>query len=130
MYLKLNDVGCNERAMEKVHRVLNNKDVKNIKFAFKSTGKLNLGMSKLIKEAVENCDVCNRNSRSRLKPNGTIPRASDFNSVVTLDLEEMENEYVLWMVCAFTRMIKGVVLKDKREESIMKGLYSEWCLNY
>ena len=39
IYIKLNDVGCNKRAMEKVYRVFDYKGVKNMEFAFRSAGK-------------------------------------------------------------------------------------------
>ena len=59
-----------------------------------------------------------------------IPRASDFNAMVTLDLKEFGKDYIFWMVCAFTKMIKEVVVKDKKAESIMEGLHRGWYLNY
>ena len=34
------------------------------------------------------------------------------------------------MVLAFTRMIKGIVLKDKTAKSVIKGLHRELCMNY
>ena len=43
MYVKFNDGGVNKRAMEKVHRVLNHKSVRNMEFVFRSTGKLKPG---------------------------------------------------------------------------------------
>ena len=61
---------------------------------------------------MEECDECKRNTRSRSRPTVAMPGASNFNSIVTLDLKEIGNKYVLWMVCEFTRMMKGVVLKD------------------
>ena len=32
------------------------------------------------------------------------------------------------MVCALTRFIKGIVIKDKNPETIIKGIHEEWCL--
>ena len=49
-----------------------------------------------------------------------IPRATDFNSIVTLDLKEMGKKHILWMVDAFSRMLAGVVLKDKKAEKILE----------
>ena len=74
--MQQNDVGLNKRVMEKVHRVLNYKSAGNMEFAFRSVGKLEPGMVKLIKTVVEECDICKRNSRSRSKPTVAIPRAS------------------------------------------------------
>ena len=54
-----------------------------------------------------------------------IPRASDFNAVVTFDLKESGKVYVLWMVCVFTKMIKGMVMRDKKAETLIEILQSE-----
>ena len=34
----------------------------------------------------------------------------------------MGNKYILWMVDAFSRMLAGVVLKDKKAETILEKL--------
>ena len=54
-----------------------------------------------------------------------IPRASDFNTVATFDLKEFGKLYVLWMVCVFTKMIKGMVMKDKKAETLIESFQSE-----
>ena len=33
--------------------------------------------------------------------------------MVTIDLKDFENVNILWMVCGFTRPIKGIILKEK-----------------
>ena len=33
------------------------------------------------------------------------------------------------MMCAFTRPIKGVVIKDKNPETIIRGILEAWCLD-
>ena len=72
---------------------------------------------------VENCDICKKNGRSKPGPSVAIPRATDFNSVVAIDLKEFGKEIILWMVCGFTRFIKGIVLKNKSSNSVLKGLH-------
>ena len=47
-----------------------------------------------------------------------------------LDLKELGNTIVLWMVCAFSKLIKEVVLKDETADSVTKGLNGGWCMNY
>ena len=34
------------------------------------------------------------------------------------------------MICGFTRFIKGIVLKNKLPENIIKGLHNGWCKNF
>ena len=101
-----------------------------MEFAFRNAGRLDSQISKMEKEVVEGCNICQKNARSRSKPSVAIPRATDFNSIVTLDLKEMGKKYILWMVDAFSRMLAGVVLKDKKAETILEKLEMEWCLRY
>ena len=50
--------------------------------------------------------------------------------LVTFDFKEMGRVFILWMVCAYTKMIKGVVIKDKKAVMIMQSLHNGWCLTY
>jgi hypothetical protein len=84
---------------------------------------------KLIDDVVEKCEICKRNSRSKSKPSVAIPRASDFNSVVSVDLKAMGEKHILWMICSFTKFMKGLVVKDKTAETILKGLHGSWCMD-
>ena len=70
------------------------------------------------------------NGCSTSKPTVAIPKATDFNSTVSLALKIVGDKYILWMVYACTRLIQGRVLNDKNPESIIKALYREWCLPY
>ena len=90
-----------------------------MKFAFRNAGRFNAQICKMIKEAVESCHIWQKNGRSRSKPSVAIPRATDFNSIVTLDLKEMGKKYILWMVDVFSRMLAGAVIKDKKAETIL-----------
>ena len=80
----------------------------------------------MIKGAEENCNICQKNGRSRSKPSVTIPRATDFNSIVTLDLNEMGKIFISWMVDAFSRTLLGAVMKDKKAETILEKLELMW----
>ena len=42
----------------------------------------------------------------------------------------MDNRYILWIGCVFTRMIIGVVLKDKKAETILKRFEFECCIRF
>ena len=97
-----------------------------MEFAFRNAGRLDAEVSKMIKETVENCSICQKNGRSRSKPSVAIPRATDFNSIVTLDLKEMGKSYILWMVDAFSRTLFGAVMKDKKAETILEKLELVW----
>ena len=129
-YIEKNGIGANKKEIEKLDRVFNHKGIRNMEFAFRNAGMLDSQTSTLIKEVVEGCSVCQKNTRSRSKPSVAIPRATDFNSIVTLDLKQMGDKHILWMVDAFSRMIAGAVVKDKKAETILQKVETEWCLRY
>ena len=64
MYIENNDIGTNKKSIEKLQRVLNYKGVKNMEFAFRNARRLDTQLSKLIKKVVEECSICQKNSRS------------------------------------------------------------------
>ena len=75
---------------------------------------------KWIDGVLRTCKICKRNKKSNPKPSVAIPRATDFNSIVAVDLKIVVNENILWMVCAHKRFIKGIVIKDKNPETIIR----------
>ncbi len=64
-YIGKNGVRANKKEIEKLHRVLNHKGVRNLEFAFRNAGRLDSQTSKLIKEVVEGCNICQKNTRLR-----------------------------------------------------------------
>ena len=72
---------------------------------------------------MDKCEICKKNGHSKSKPTVAIPKATDFNSTVSIDLKIVGDKYILWMVCTCTRFIQGRVLKDKNPEIIVKVLH-------
>ena len=72
-------------------------------YAYRNAGKLNAETRKVIDEVVEKCEICKVNRKSKSKPAVVIPKATEFNSIVAIDLKEIGDKYVLWMVCACTK---------------------------
>ena len=58
-----------------------------------------------------------------------IPRATDFNSIVSFDLKSIGNKYILWMICTFTKFIKATVVNNKNPGTIIKALHRSWCMD-
>merc|ERR1711905_36468 len=115
-------------AVRDIHRKLNHKSKEQMLYAFRNANKLDPETRRNIEKVLEVCEICKKNKRSASKPAVAIPRATDFNSVVSLDLKSMAGKHILWMVCTFTKFIKGAVLKDKTPESIINALHQGWCM--
>ena len=85
----------NKNAVRKVNNILNHKSKEHMYYAYRNAGKLSTKVRKLIDRVVENSEVCKKNSRSKSKPFVAISRATNFNSIVAVDLKMMEDKYIL-----------------------------------
>ena len=59
-----------------------------------------------------------------------VPRAASFNEIVTLDLKQFGNKYVLWCIDAFTRFVQGKLLNNKKAETIVNAVNESWNLAF
>merc|ERR1712237_112131 len=116
-------------AVRRIHNKLNHKSKEQMLYAFQNAGKLDKTTRENIEKVLNDCDICKKNSRSKSKPSVVIPRATDFNSIVSIDLKSIGKKYILWMICTFTKFIKGVVVNDKNPETIIKALHNAWCMD-
>ena len=102
-----------DQAIKKIHKTLNHKSKEQMIYAYRNAGKLDEETRKKINEVVEKCEICKKNSKSKSKPAVVISKATEFKSIVAIDLKIVGDKYILWMICACTRFIQGRVLNDK-----------------
>ena len=71
------------------------------------------------------CKTCKLFSPTPPRPVVSLPAASDFNEVLTLDLKEVKVEsykYIFHMIDGFTRLTVSVFLRNKKPETIVHHL--------
>ena len=73
----------------------------------------------VIHRVVNDCKVCQKFSKSVARLRVTLPKATSFNEVVTLDLKEFCSKYVLWMIDSFSRFMQGKLLSNKKADTII-----------
>ena len=95
-----------DKAIQKIHKILNHKSKEQMHYAYRNAGKLNEETRKNIDEVVDKCEICKKNGCSKSIPTIAISKATDFNSSVSIDLRIIGDKYILWMVDACTRFIK------------------------
>jgi len=113
-------------AVSKIHTVLNHKLKEQMLYAFRNAGKLDGKTRHLIEEVIKKCEICKKNACSKSKPSVAISRATDFNFIVSFDLKSIGDKHILWMICTFTKFIKGIVVKNKNSDTIIKALHGSW----
>ena len=120
-----NDNVTSYKGIRKVHEVHGHKSVDNLMHAYKTADLLTPSLKKTVKRVVDDCKTCQKYKKSVPRPQSTLPKASNFNQIVTLDLKEMDGKYILWIICSsFSRFIQGVLIPNKNAETacISNGL--------
>ena len=99
---------------------------------FQPAGKLK-GKKRLVLEFLEQCEVCRKYRKTPARPKVGLPKAKDFNDVVSLDLKIFKKAGkkeigILYIHDEFSKLIKGKVINDKQSDTIVKGIESKWII--
>ena len=86
-------------------------------------------LQKIIDRVIKDCKVCQKFKMTVARIRVTLPKASPFNEVVTLDLKEFGIKHLLWMIDRFSRFMVGKLLTNKKAEMIINALMDHWCMN-
>ena len=118
------------KSVRKVHERLNHKSKDNLAHAYSNADMLTKELKETIQKVVDQCKVCQKYWKSMPRPVVTLPKCNDFNQIVTLDLKSWGSKYILWMICSFTRFIKGAVLPNKEAETVISAVVLNWNCNF
>merc|ERR1712002_770444 len=118
------------KAIKKVHEVTNHKSAEQLLKHYRRANLIGPNTVKLIKQVVKDYKICQKFGRSMVKPKIALPNASSFNEIVTLDLKQFGNKYVLWCIDSFTRFIQGKLLKNKKAETVLNAINECWNLPF
>ena len=93
-------------------------------FVFKHHRGCNREMYKL---PTETCSV--------IQTTHTLPKAMDFNEIISVDLKELHPEYrkdgykyILYIIDKFSKYMKGVLVKEKEAETVVTAVYRHWVI--
>merc|ERR1712002_1394481 len=118
------------KAIKKVHEVNNHKSAEQLIKHYKTANLIGPNTIKTIKEVVQDCRICQKFSKSMVKPKIALPVATSFNEIVTLDLKQFRDKYVLWCVDSCTRFIQGKMLLDKQADTVINAINDCWNLPF
>ena len=117
----------NHDFLTKFHKGSGHKSEKNMMHSLSQANVVTPETRKVVKNVVSSCQECKLFGRSFPKPKTTLPKVCDTNQIITWDLKEWGQKYIMWMIDSFSRFAKGVVISNKKKETILKVLYYEWC---
>ena len=94
-----------ENAVKKIYKILNHKSKEQMYYAYRNAGKRDTEVKKIIDNVVKKCEICKKNICSRSRSSVAVPRVTDFNSVVAIDLKVVGDKNISWMIYGFTKFI-------------------------
>ena len=90
---------------------------------------MNPELANLVSRVVNDCKICHKFQKSVARPRVTLPKSTSFNEVVTLDLKEFGSKQVLRMIDSFSRFMVGLLLNNKKADTIIQEIMDNWCMN-
>ena len=107
-----------------MHKITAHKLEDSLKRFFGQMNALDQETKDLINEVVRECPTCMKYLKTRDFPKVGMRKASDINEVVSLDLKEVRDQkkYILFMVCEFSKYIRGEVICNKEPDTIVKAI--------
>ena len=103
---------------------------------YRSKGCLNNSIEKLINKVCTQCNICNKFKKSRSRPKVGLPKSTQVNGVVSVDLKSVcslvgdpnNKQHILYMTDEFSRFIKGKVIPNKEAETVVNAMMQKWVV--
>ena len=86
---------CSFKVVKKVHEINRHKGRDQLVQAYRTAGWMGPELTSLIERVVNGCKVCQKFKTSIARPQVTLPKATSFNEIVTLELKEFGTKYLL-----------------------------------
>ena len=115
------------KLLQKLHKQFGHRPKRVFVNLLKSAEQWDSKFSAMIDKIIDGCEGCILRKRNPDKPAVSLPMAKDFNHILTMDLKKWDDKhYVLYFVDMFTRYTVGSVITNKKPETIVAKLFSDW----
>ena len=117
------------KLLDKIHKQFGHRPKLAFVQVLKSADQWQDKFSPMIDNIIKRCEGCIMRKRSPDKPAVAPPLANDFNQVVTMDLkiwDANKNQYILYMIDAFTRYTVATVINRKTPDQVINALFEKW----
>jgi hypothetical protein len=119
--------GTSRKKIAKLHKYFGHASAKHLWRVLRHSSSKDDYSQAEIKEVCNNCSTCTHSKRKMARKETSLPRATGFNQVITMDLKGLsDGRYFLWLVDDATRMIRGQVMADKNPDTVIDALERAW----
>ena len=118
------------KKIKKIHHIMGHPRDETLKNFYRDSSENDAMTMNMIEEVTNNCQVCRYKYRKTPpRPKVSLPVSRNFNQCVSIDLKGPFNKkYILYCVDTFSRLTRGIIIKDKNPSTIIKGLLDCWIL--
>ena len=104
----------------------NNRSNSQFVSVYRNAGLISPRMVITIQRLVNNFIFCQKFAKSSVKPKVTLPKVGSFHEIVTLNLKEFRNKYVLGGTDSFTRLMQESFIPNNKAVPIVYVVNDCW----
>ena len=115
-----------EKLLDKVHRQFGHRTKRTFVSLLKDTGKWLPHFSAMLDKIINKCEGCILRKKTPDRPSVALPRANDFNEILTMDLKIWKGKYILYMIDMFSRYTVATVIPRKKPNEVVDSIFKHW----
>ena len=118
------------KKIKKIHHIMGHPKSETLKNFYCDSPENDPITMNMVEEVSNNCKICSyKYKRTPPRPKTCLPLSRNFNQCVSIDLKgPINKKYILYCVDTFSRLTRGIIIKDKNPNTIVKGLIDCWIL--
>ena len=127
-----NDKEKREKQIRKIHDQMGHPSIQVFKKMIQTSALFNKETDNYINKLYEDCITCMKFGKGKTRPKICAPLSQEVNSTIAMDLKIWPrfNTIILYITCVFSRYTMGIVIPDKKPESVIKAFMDNWVLGF
>ena len=114
-------------AVKKLHRQFGHASEQKLKDLLKKANVKDKEIYDLLNKAITECELCIRFQRTPSRPVVSLPMASDWNELISVDLHQLEQSiWYLHIIDIFTRFSAGAIVRTKDASVVGDKIIKNW----
>ena len=115
-----------EKLLNKVHKQFGHRTKRVFVSLLKDTNNWLPEFSGMLDKIIEKCEGCIMSKKTPDRPSVALPRAQDFNEILTMDLKIWNGKYILYMIDMFSRYTVATVIPRKKPAEVINAIFKHW----
>ena len=120
------DKRSQRRMLNKIHRQFGHRTKAIFVSLLKDTNNWIPEFSGMLDKIIDGCEGCILKKKTPARPSVALPRATDFNEILSMDLKIWRGKYILYMIDSFSRYTVATVIPRKKPNEVVDAIFKHW----